>query len=65
LPNLLSTACMLIGMIMMLVTIRHLGRSFSLVPQARLVCKPVLIDGSSTHSTSQKRSRYSVWCRNT
>jgi protein-S-isoprenylcysteine O-methyltransferase Ste14 len=37
LPNLLSTACMLIGMIMMLVTIRHLGRSFSLVPQARLV----------------------------
>ena len=37
LPNLLSTACVLIGMIMMLVTIRHLGRSFSLVPQARLV----------------------------
>ena len=26
LPNLLSTACVLIGMIMMLVTIRHLGR---------------------------------------
>jgi protein-S-isoprenylcysteine O-methyltransferase Ste14 len=37
LPNLVSTACVLIGMIMMLVTIRHLGRSFSLVPQARLV----------------------------
>src|SRR5215471_9933907 len=36
-PNLLSTACVLIGMIMMLVTIRHLGRSFSLVPQARSV----------------------------
>src|SRR6202008_896296 len=37
LPNLLSTACVLIGMIMMLVTIRYLGRSFSLVPQARNV----------------------------
>ena len=37
LPNLLSTACVLIGLIMMLVTIRHLGRSFSLVPQARSV----------------------------
>jgi protein-S-isoprenylcysteine O-methyltransferase Ste14 len=37
LPNLLSTACVLIGMIMVLVTIRHLGRSFSLVPQARSV----------------------------
>lgn len=37
LPNLLSTACVLIGMFMMLVTIRHLGRSFSLVPQARTV----------------------------
>ncbi|MBR1210292.1 methyltransferase [Bradyrhizobium sp. JYMT SZCCT0180] len=37
LPNLLSTACVLIGMIMMLVTIRHLGKSFSLVPQARRV----------------------------
>jgi len=37
LPNLASTACILIGMIMMLVTIRHLGRSFSLVPQARSV----------------------------
>ncbi len=33
LPNLLSTACVLIGMIMMLVTIRHLGRAFSLVVQ--------------------------------
>src|SRR5246127_1103075 len=37
LPNLLSTACVLIGIVMMLVTIRHLGRSFSLVPQARSV----------------------------
>jgi protein-S-isoprenylcysteine O-methyltransferase Ste14 len=37
LPNLLSTACVLTGMIMMLVTIRHLGRSFSIVPQARSV----------------------------
>jgi len=37
LPNLLSTACVLIGIIMMLVTIRHLGRAFSLVPQARSV----------------------------
>jgi protein-S-isoprenylcysteine O-methyltransferase Ste14 len=37
LPNLASTACVLIGAIMMLVTIRHLGRSFSIVPQARSV----------------------------
>jgi protein-S-isoprenylcysteine O-methyltransferase Ste14 len=37
LPNLLSTACVLIGILMMLVTIRHLGGSFSLVPQARSV----------------------------
>ena len=37
LPNLASTACVLVGTIMMLVTIRHLGRSFSLVPQARSV----------------------------
>jgi protein-S-isoprenylcysteine O-methyltransferase Ste14 len=37
LPNLLSTACVLGGMVMMLVTIRHLGRSFSLVPQAHSV----------------------------
>jgi protein-S-isoprenylcysteine O-methyltransferase Ste14 len=37
LPNLVSTACVLIGIIMMLVTIRHLGRSFSVVPQARSV----------------------------
>jgi protein-S-isoprenylcysteine O-methyltransferase Ste14 len=37
LPNLASTACVLLGMIMMLITIRHLGRSFSLVPQARSV----------------------------
>jgi protein-S-isoprenylcysteine O-methyltransferase Ste14 len=39
LPNLASTACVLVGLIMMLVTIRHLGRSFSLVPQARSVVK--------------------------
>src|SRR4051794_39630272 len=37
LPNLASTVCVLAGMTMMLVTIRHLGRSFSLVPQARSV----------------------------
>ncbi len=37
LPNLASSACVLIGIIMMLVTIRHLGRAFSLVPQARSV----------------------------
>ncbi|MBR0793483.1 isoprenylcysteine carboxylmethyltransferase family protein [Bradyrhizobium manausense] len=37
LPNIASTACLLIGMAMMLFTIRHLGRSFSLVPQARTV----------------------------
>ncbi|MCA1361080.1 isoprenylcysteine carboxylmethyltransferase family protein [Bradyrhizobium sp. IC3069] len=37
LPNLASTVCVLVGTIMMLVTIRHLGRSFSLVPQARSV----------------------------
>ncbi len=37
LPNLASTACVLIGTVLMLVTIRHLGRSFSLVPQARSV----------------------------
>jgi hypothetical protein len=49
LPNLASTACVLIGMIMMLVTIRHLGRSFS-------------IGGSSTRSTSRKKSRCWVWC---
>jgi protein-S-isoprenylcysteine O-methyltransferase Ste14 len=37
LPNLASSACVLIGIVMMLVTVRHLGRSFSLVPQARSV----------------------------
>jgi protein-S-isoprenylcysteine O-methyltransferase Ste14 len=37
LSNLMSAACVLTGIIMMLVTIRHLGRSFSLVPQARSV----------------------------
>jgi protein-S-isoprenylcysteine O-methyltransferase Ste14 len=35
--NALSTVFVLTGMVMMLVTIRHLGRSFSLVPQARSV----------------------------
>ncbi|MGY4258880.1 protein-S-isoprenylcysteine O-methyltransferase Ste14 [Bradyrhizobium sp. USDA 4516] len=35
--NLASTVCVLIGMIMILATVRHLGRSFSLVPQARSV----------------------------
>lgn len=37
LPNVASTVCVLVGMIMMLVTIRHLGRSFSIVPQAHAV----------------------------
>lgn len=37
LPNLLSSACVIIGIITMLVSIWHLGRSFSLVPQARAV----------------------------
>jgi protein-S-isoprenylcysteine O-methyltransferase Ste14 len=37
LPNLVSTALVLVGIVMMLVTVRHLGRSFSLVPQARSV----------------------------
>lgn len=37
LPNVASTVCVLAGMIMMLVTIRHLGRSFSIVPQAHSV----------------------------
>ena len=35
--NILSFACVMTGIIMMLVTIRHLGRSFSLVPQAHSV----------------------------
>ncbi|MBR0801112.1 isoprenylcysteine carboxylmethyltransferase family protein [Bradyrhizobium jicamae] len=39
LPNIASTVCVLTGMIMMLVTIRHLGRSFSIVPQAHAVVK--------------------------
>jgi protein-S-isoprenylcysteine O-methyltransferase Ste14 len=34
---LVSSACVLIGMFMTLLTLRHLGRSFSLVPQARRV----------------------------
>jgi protein-S-isoprenylcysteine O-methyltransferase Ste14 len=37
LPNLASTVCVLTGMAMVLVTIRHLGRSFSIVPQAHSV----------------------------
>ena len=57
LPNLLSTACVLIGMIMMLVTIRHLGRVVQFGAAGTFMwCKPVLIDGSSTHSISQKKS---------
>ena len=51
LPNLLSTACVLIGMIMMLVTIRHLGRSFSLVPQARSVVQTGPYRWIKHHST--------------
>jgi protein-S-isoprenylcysteine O-methyltransferase Ste14 len=39
LPNLISAACVMIGTIMMLVSISHLGRSFSLVPQARAVVR--------------------------
>jgi protein-S-isoprenylcysteine O-methyltransferase Ste14 len=39
LPNLISTVCVLTGMIMMLVSIRHLAGSFSLAPQARSVVK--------------------------
>jgi protein-S-isoprenylcysteine O-methyltransferase Ste14 len=39
LSNLLSAAFVLTGTIMMLITVRHLGRSFSLVPQARSVVK--------------------------
>lgn len=35
----LSTICIAIGSIMMLITIRHLGRSFSLVPQAHSVVR--------------------------
>ena len=37
LPNVVSTAFVLVGIVMMLITVRHLGRSFSLVPQARSV----------------------------
>jgi len=37
LPNLASTACVLVGTVMTLLTVRYLGRSFSLVPQARRV----------------------------
>src|SRR5262249_33472952 len=36
-PNLMSTAFVLTGLFMTLFTIRHLGRSFSIVPQARQV----------------------------
>lgn len=35
--DMLSSACLIVGTVMMLVTIRHLGRSFSLVAQARSV----------------------------
>lgn len=37
LTHLVSMACVLVGIIMMIVTIRHLGGAFSLVPQARTV----------------------------
>lgn len=37
--NLLAIVCIVAGMVMTLVTIRHLGRSFSLAPQARSVVK--------------------------
>src|SRR5258706_13045561 len=57
LPNLLSTACVLIGMIMMLVTIRHLGRSFSLVPQGRSVGQTGPYRWISHQSYSQKEIR--------
>jgi protein-S-isoprenylcysteine O-methyltransferase Ste14 len=36
-PNLLSTVCVTGGMILVIITVLHLGRSFSLVPQARAV----------------------------
>jgi protein-S-isoprenylcysteine O-methyltransferase Ste14 len=36
-PNLASAAFVLVGTIMMILTVRHLGRSFSLTPQARSV----------------------------
>jgi protein-S-isoprenylcysteine O-methyltransferase Ste14 len=36
-PNILATLCLLLGLTLMLITILHLGRSFSLVPQARAV----------------------------
>jgi protein-S-isoprenylcysteine O-methyltransferase Ste14 len=38
-PNLASTVLVLVGTVTMLVTIRHLGRAFSLTPQARCVVK--------------------------
>jgi protein-S-isoprenylcysteine O-methyltransferase Ste14 len=37
LPNLASTAFVLLGLVMMLVSVRHLGKSFSIMPQARSV----------------------------
>jgi steroid 5-alpha reductase family enzyme len=38
-PNLLSTFCVAGGTLLMLVTLLHLGHSFSLVPQARSVVR--------------------------
>ncbi len=38
-PNLLSSGCVTGGMILVIVTVLHLGRSFSLAPQARAVVR--------------------------
>jgi hypothetical protein len=38
-PNLLSTVCVTGGMILVIIAALHLGRSFSLVPQARVVVR--------------------------
>jgi len=38
-PNLLSSVCVTGGMILVIVTVLHLGRSFSLMPQARAVVR--------------------------
>ena len=35
--NLFSAVCLVVGGVLMLITLAHLGRSFSLVPQARRV----------------------------
>jgi protein-S-isoprenylcysteine O-methyltransferase Ste14 len=38
-PNLLSSVCVTGGMILVIVTVLHLGRSFSIAPQARVVVR--------------------------